>query len=216
MSPLIEQLIEALKASNWSLFILIIAIALIINLRPLSDFLEDRATRHQRFIQEALEYESLNKISKSFLEEELSYYIFKRITGISADAVLRAKLQNVISRSQGELQIRQLSKVKDFIRMKDGKLQVKVTNFEIGYAYINLILGVLVALMSLTLFLAPLLGFEANISQIFISIAVSVFLFALSMFMVTQASPALTAKRLAPIVQRLEESSDEPKVTHKA
>jgi len=204
MSSLLEPLLEALKASNWSTFFVIIAIAVILNLRSLSEFLEDRATRHQRFVQEALKLDALNQTSKLFLEEELNYFIFKRVTGISADAVLREKLQDVISRSGGELQIRQISRASEFIRMREGKLQIVVTTFDIGYALVNLVFGAMVSLIGLALFMLPGLVQKTNIPQIVTSATVGAVFFAFAMFMVAQAFPALIARRLTPIVQRLE------------
>lgn len=204
MSSLLAPLLDALKASNWSVVFAIIAIAVILNLRSLSEFIEDRATRHQRFVQEALKLDALNQTSKLFLEEELSYFIFKRITGISADAVLREKLRDVISRSGGELQIRQISRAREFIRMKEGKLQIVVTAFDIVFAFANLLFGALVALIALALFMLPGLAQQAALTQVINSAAVGAVLFAFSMFMVAQAFPTLIARRLAPIVQRLE------------
>ena len=204
MTSLLDPLLEALKTNNWSAFFIVIAIAVLLNLRPLSEFIEDRATRHQRFVQEALKLEALNQTSRAFLEEELNYFVFRRITGISADAVLRDKLRDVISRSGGELQIRQLSRAREFIRIKDGKLQLVVTTFDIGYSIVNLAFGAGVALIGLALFMLPGLVSQTSINQILTSTAVGVVAFAFSLFMIAQAFPTIVAKRLAPVLDRLE------------
>lgn len=209
MNSLMEPLLEALKASNWSVFFVIIAIAVMLNLRSMSEFLEDRSTRHQRFVQEALKLDALNHTSRLFLEEELNYFIFKRITGISADAVLREKLQDVISRSGGELQIRQISRAREFIRMSEGKLQIVVTKFDFFYAVVNLVFGAMVSLIGLALFMLPGLVQQISITQTVTSGAVGTVFFAFAMFIVAQAFPTLIARRLAPKVQRLEASVHE-------
>ncbi len=201
---LLDHLLEALKTGNWSVFFIVIAIAVLLNLRSLSEFLEDRATRHQRFVQEALKLEALNQTSRAFLEEELNYIVFRRITGISADEVLKEKLWDVISRSGGELQIRQLSKAREFIRMKDGKLQLVVTTYDVGYAIVNLVFGALVALIGLALFMLPGLVKQTSIDQILTSAAVGFVAFAFALFMVAQASPTFVARRLAPVLDRIE------------
>jgi len=204
MSSFLDPLLEALKTDNWSVFFIIIAIAVILNLRSLSEFLEYRATRHQRFVQDALKLEALNETSRKFLEEELNYFIFKRVTGISADAVLREKLQDVILRSRGELQIRQFSRAREFIRMKDGKLQIVFTAFDVVYAFANLIFGALVALIGLSLLMLPGLLQQTNLTLILTSAAAGVVVFPFSLFMVAQAFPTLVARQLAPVVERLE------------
>ena len=201
---LLDHLLEALKTDNWSVFFSVVAIAVLLNLRYLSKFLEDRATRHQRFVQEALKLEALNQTSRAFLEEELNYIVFRRITGISADEVLKEKLWDVISRSGGELQIRQLSKAREFIRMKDGKLQLVVTTYHVGYAIVNLVFGALVALIGLALFMLPGLVKQTSIDQILTSAALGLVAFVFALFMVAQASPTFVAKRLAPVIDRLE------------
>lgn len=204
MTSLLQPLIDALTASNWSVFFVIVAIAIVINLKSLSEFIEARSTRHQRFVQEALKLESLNATSKAFLEEELNYFIFKKITGISADATLREKLRDLISRSGGELQIRQVSRASEFIRMKGGKLSLEVSKFDVLYAYSNLVFGALVALIALSLFMLPGFVKETSIPQALVSTAIGAVFFAFSMFMVAQAFPVFIAKRLALVVDRLE------------
>jgi hypothetical protein len=142
-----------------------------------------------------LKLDALNQTSKLFLEEELNYFIFKRITGLSADANLREKLQDVISRSRGELQIRQISRASEFIRMREGKLQIVVTTFDVGYAFANLIFGALVALIALALVMLPGLVQQTNFAQAIGSAALGAVFFAFAMFMVAQAFPTLVARR---------------------
>ena len=118
--------------------------------------------------------------------------------------MLREKLRDVISRSGGELQIRQLSRAREFIKMKDGKLQLVVTPFDVGYAMANLVFGALVALIGLALFMLPGLAKQPSIDQILMSTAVGVVAFTFALFVVAQAFPTIVAKRLAPVVDRIE------------
>lgn len=208
MTSLLEPLLKALESSNWASFFVVVAIALLFNLRAISEFLEGRAARHQKFVEAALKLERLTNTSRQFLEEELNYYVFKRITGISADATLREKLRDVIERSAGELQIRQLSRVSQFIRVKEGRLTIVVHTIDSVWAYMNLIFGALVSLIALALFMAPGLVKMPTIAQSLVSVGFGVLFFVFAMFMVAEATPALLAKRIAPVVARLERAGD--------
>lgn len=151
MTNILEPLLKLLESNNWTGFFIVIAIALVFNLRAVSEYLDTRANRRQKFIEDALKLEKLSDTSKQFLEEELNYYVFKRVTGISADAVLREKLRDVIHRSGGDLQIRQLARVSQFLRMRDGKLTITVNQGEIVWSWLNQFLAACVALVALSL-----------------------------------------------------------------
>lgn len=193
-----------LNSNNWAGFFIVLAIALVVNLRAVSEYLDTRANRRQKFIEDALKLEKLSDTSKQFLEEELNYYVFKRVTGISADAVLREKLRDVIHRSGGDLQIRQLARVSQFLRMRDGKLTIAVSQGEIAWSWLNQFLAACVALVALSLFMAPGLVKGLAFTQVILSVAFGVFCFAFSMFLVLEAQPGLIAKRISPTLKQLE------------
>lgn len=204
MSTILDPLLTALNASNWTAFFVVIAATLILNLKKISDFFDERANRHRNFIEETLKGEAVSGAARTFLEEELNYFIFKKITGISADATLREKLRDVISKSEGELSIRHLAKAGQFIRMKRGKLSIVVTTSDHVWSAINILMACIVSLIALALFMLPGLAKNATMTQTLAAMGFGVIFFAFAVFVMSEAFPAIIGRRIAPIVDRLE------------
>jgi hypothetical protein len=204
MNVILDPLLTALESNNWTALFVIVAFALILNLKSISEFFENRANKHQRFIAEALKLEAISGASREFLHEELNYFIFKKITGISADATLREKLRDVIARSQGELQIRQLSRASQFIQMKGGRLKIVVTRADRFFALLNIVFGAFISFAGLALFMLPGLAKTTSLIQIVTAMCFGLVFFAFALFLISEAFPAFAAIRISPIITRLE------------
>lgn len=204
MSNILEPLLAALNASNWTAFFVVIAVTLILNLKKIADFIDERANRHRKFVEETLKVEAVSGAARVFLEEELNYFIFKKITGIYADATLREKLGDVIARSEGELSIRQMAKARQFIRMKRGKLSIVVTAWDRVWSAINIFMAGTVSLIALALFMLPGLAKAPTLTQTLTAMGFGSFFFAFAVFVMSEALPAIIGRRIAPVVDRLE------------
>ncbi|MFO6420537.1 hypothetical protein ACLBKS_10070 [Hylemonella sp. W303a] len=209
MEMLFDPLLRALETGNWGIVFLVVAVALIFNLRAILDFFEHRRQRREEFVKEALKIDALTDASRSIFEEELNYLLFKKITGISANRALREKLKDIVDRSAGEVQLSHLCRVKNLLRMKSGKLSVVVSRsarFEWG---LNWLLAIAMALFALTFFMLPSALKGVTLQQLGSLMTLGMLFFVFALFLVSQTVPVSTAKWLGPLVTRLESASTE-------
>ena len=207
MDKFLEPLLKGLESGDWSIVFAIVSVALIFNLRPIFDFFERRRQRREEFVKEALKIDALIGASRSILEEELNYLLFKKITGISANRTLRDKLKDVVDRSGGEIQISHLARVKGLIRMKNGQLSIVVGNFAKFEWVINWVLAISMAIFALSFFMLPSAIKGITFQQLISLMALGALFFVFALFLVSQTIPVSTAKWLGPLITRLESAN---------
>jgi hypothetical protein len=201
---LLEPLLNALQNGNWGLFFVVIAIALIINLRAIQEFLEYRESRHERFVKEAIKIDSVDPLVRSFLAEELDHVLFKRVTGISADRALREKIKDLVDRSGGELKVSQIAKAKSHVKMKSGRLLIEFTAFDKFHSIVNYCFAIVIAVYALIFFMLPSAIKGVTIQQLTVFMLIGILLFFFSLFIISQTSPYQVARKLKPIIESLE------------
>lgn len=207
LEKLLEHLLNSLDKGNWLVVIVIIAIAVIVNIKAILEFFERRGKRRDEFVKESLKLEEVKDSTRFFLEEELNYLVFKRITGISANKILREKIKILIDKSNGELQTFQLAHASNHLKMKDGKLTINITIADnIEYIF-NWSFAIFILLFSLFCLLLPIIVKGIAIQQIVIFIGLSVLMFFFGLFLVSQTLPIFVAKKIHPIIEKIESIS---------
>lgn len=203
MDKLLEPLLKAIADGSWGAAFVVVAIAVVLNLRPILEFLERRENRREEFVKDALKSEVLAGAARAFLEEELNYLLFRKVTGIAADWPLREKLKEVIDKANGEIQTFQLAKVKSHLRMRDGQLNIEIRAIDKVEWFISWCLAILIALLAVTIFILPGSIKGISILQVMTLMGMSMIFFALALFLVAQTIPLSTAKRIKPILERV-------------
>ncbi len=122
-------ILEAIKNGKWELVITTILIVLIYRLPTIVNSYESNASKREKYAKEAIKIESLSKTVHGFLEEEINYLVFKRLTGIKAHAELRSKIKEITQRANNQLTIDLLSRAWRYVKYNEEnkKLSVRIT-----------------------------------------------------------------------------------------
>lgn len=207
IDKLLDPLLKGLENGNWGIVFVVVAIALIVNLRPILEFLERRESRREEFVKEAIKIDAVAGSVRSFLEEELNYLLFKKVTGIPANRALREKIKDVVDRSAGEIQTFQLARAKKHMKMKDGKLEVSIDTSDKVEWFFNWFAAIAMALFALGFFMLPSAIKGVTLQQLVTLMGLGFLFFLFALFLVSQTIPLSVARKLEPIITRLEFSS---------
>ncbi|KAL0630452.1 hypothetical protein Q9L58_010701, partial [Maublancomyces gigas] len=206
IDKLLEPLFKALESGNWGIVFVVVAIALVFNLRPIFEFFERREGRREDFVKEALKIEGVASVVRSLLEEELNYLLFKKVTGIAANQPLRDKLKDIVDRSAGEIQTSQLARAKSHIKMQGGKLHVTTSAFDKAEWLFNWAFAIAMAVFAVAFFMLPSAIKGITFQQLGSLMGLGVLFFLFALFLVSQTIPYSTARRLQPLIAKLEGS----------
>ena len=209
IEKLLDPLLKALENGNWGVVFIVAAIALVFNLRPILEFLERREGRREEFVKDAIKIEAVAGAVRAFLEEELNYLMFKKVTGIAANKALRDKLKDIVDRSAGEIQTFQLAQAKSHIRMKQGKLLVEISTANKIEWIFNWSLAVAMAIFALIFFMLPSAIKGITLLQLGSLMGLGFVFFLFALFLVSQTISYTVAKKLQPIVANLESMEPE-------
>jgi hypothetical protein len=205
LEKLLDVLLKSLENGNWLIVIIIVAIAVIVNLRAILEFIERWGTKREEYIKEALKNETIVGATRTFLEEELNCIIFKKVTEISADRFFREKIKDLINRSNGDLQPYQFARARKHLQMKGGKLDIVITRVDRAEHVFNFVSAGIIAIFSLFFFMLPASIKFAATHQIVIVMGSGVLMFFFALFLVLQTVPLSVAKRIEPIIKQLED-----------
>ncbi len=209
IEKLLDPLLKALESGSWGIVFLLVAVAVIANLRPILEFLERRESRREEFVKGALQVEAVAGAARSFLEEELNYLLFKKVTGIPADRHLREKLKDIVDRSAGEIQTSQLAKkAKPHLRMKGGRLSIVIGTSDRIESAFNWFFAITMAFLAIALFMLPSAIKGVTLQQLLSLMALGIVFFFFALFLVSQTIPLSVAKKISPIIERLETPND--------
>jgi hypothetical protein len=208
IDKLFDPFLKGLESGNWGIVFVVVAVALIVNLRPILEFLERRESRREEFVKEAIKIEAVAGAVRSFLEEELNYLLFKKVTGIPANRALRDKIKDVVDRSAGEIQTFQLARAKNHIKMKDGKLRIIIDTSDKAEWLFNWVAAIAMTLFALGFFMLPSAIKGVTLQQLATLMGIGFLFFLFALFLVSQTIPLSVARKLEPIITKLESPPD--------
>jgi hypothetical protein len=207
MEKILEVLLKSIQDGQWSVGAVVVIIAVVVNLRGILDYVERRGSKRENYVKDALKNEVVRDTTRTFLEEELNYLVFRKITGISADRALREKIGMLVDRSGGDLQPFQFARARKFIKLKDGKLTVGVSTFDHIEKYFNRAAAIFVAIFGVGSFILPVaVSKGAPLQYAFTSLAFGMLMVLFALFLLSQTIPIAVAGRIKPIVDKLEAS----------
>lgn len=207
LGHLLDELLKKLEGGNWFIAGAIIAIACFFHLNSIFEFFERRGSRREEFVKEALKIEAVSDTTRTFLEEELNYLVFKRVTGIPADKALREKIKMLVDASQGELRTFQFARARKYLSMEGGRLRVIITRSHKIENFLNWVFTGLIALCALLMFRIAATVKDASFLQIGVFVGLGFTMFAFAMFLVLQTVPLSIAKVIAPKIDALENTT---------
>lgn len=205
LEKLLDALLKSLENGNWLIVIIIVAIAVIVNLRAILEFIERWGTKREEYIKEALKIETIVGATRVFLEEELNCIIFKKVTEISADRFFREKIKDLVDRSNGDLQPYQFAKARKHLKMKGGKLDIVITRADRVEHVFNFVYAGIMVIFALFFFMLPVSIKFAALHQVVIVMGLGVLMFFFALFLVLQTAPLSVAKHIEPIIKHLED-----------
>lgn len=205
LDELIKKLIDSLENGNWLIALVVIAIAIIVNLKDILEFLERQGNKKEEFIKEALKIDSVKGAARTFIEEELNYLIFKKVTGISADKVFREKVKEIIEKAEGELQFFQVARARKHLSVKEGKIIVKLSGWDRVEYYFNWVVAANTVVFGLLFLILPTTIKGLTIYQFAVFFFVSIISFFFSVFLAGQTMPFSEAKRIQPLIERVQQ-----------
>lgn len=209
IDKLLDPLLKGLESGNWGIVFAVVAVALVVNLRPILEFLERRESRREEFVKEAIKIDAVAGAVRSFLEEELNYLLFKKVTGIPANRVFRDKLKDIVDRSAGEIQTFQLARARNHLEMKNGRLRVVVRTIHKIEWYFNWASAIAMALFALGFFMLPSAIKGVTLQQLAVLMSLGVVFFFFALFLVSQTIPLSVARKLEPIITSLESPAED-------
>jgi hypothetical protein len=201
---LLELIAKIVDGYSGPTFAVAICVGLIFNSVKILAFFEAIQSRRKAFLESALKVESLDEPSRSMLNEEINRYYFKKITGITANSALRAKINQLVSRQDAPINIFQLARIRNHLKLNAGKLSITIDKFDYVYAGYNLLLAIPVALLAVSLLLLTIPIKPIDIRSILGLYVSSSLLFCVALFLLAQAIPVIVARRLIPVLKEIE------------
>ncbi|CAH0444601.1 hypothetical protein ACQUJT_12455 [Ralstonia pseudosolanacearum] len=161
--------------------------------------------RRRRFLVDALKQDGLDATTRTFLLEELNALLVQRATGIVGNQIYRATVLALIARSNGELRAGQFARAGRFLQLQDGsRIDVVIRRSDMFEYWATILYGLFLLVLALGLFSLPKLAPIDDPIAIVGLIALGVATLAFGGFMFAQTLPYTVAKRIAPVLQRLQ------------
>lgn len=203
---LLDIFSKSIESGNWLTVIVIavVIVALRVNLRGILEFLERNGTKRERYIKEMLKIKAINSVTRAFLVEEINYITFRKITGISADKINREKVDGLVDRSNGELPAFRIARAWKYIKMRDRKLVVEITSWDKVENYFNRVSAGVMMIFAMWCFVLLIDHKDATAYQAASLVIVGVMAFLAAMFLVWQNIPMSIAKKIEPLIVRLQ------------
>lgn len=206
MDTLIDWLIKAWDSGNVATLAFAALLLGGFKLNSILSLAQRISGRRRRFLVDALKQDGLDAATRAFLLEELNALLVQRATGIVGNQVYRSTVLALIARSNGELRAGQFARAGRFLQLRDGsRIDVVIRRSDTFEYWATILYGLFLLVLALGLFslpkLAPPIGNPIAVAGL---IALGVATLAFGCFMFAQTMPYTVAKRIAPVLQRLQ------------
>lgn len=200
MKDVLDKLIESLSNGNILLSVVIVAVAFVFNYKKIVEFLEERKKARITKLTEALKCDFVTGVTKEHLEEELATEQFKITTGIRLEKQFREAVIQAHKSANGELAFIHFKRALPHLLYEQNLLKVKVSLFERVNYWFNLIFGFVLAFSGLAFMVLPSQVAEGSFVQIITTFGAGCFFFAISLFMLSQTFPVVSARKIENLV----------------
>lgn len=167
------------------------------------DFFRRIHSRKQDELISYAKHEQLPEHVRTRAAQEFSRMTYAKITGIHGDHHFITKIDTLIQNSHGEIQLLDIRRARQFLKLIGGEIVVKVTRTDQAERVFILCASLFsLAVSVLTFATGMLMDIPIHQHAIFISVAVGTYLAAL--LMLREAQPVRIARKLEPLLERLQ------------
>jgi hypothetical protein len=201
---LLEQFFNAIKTDNPYAIAAVVLVSLVLSFRSVLSFIETRQARRNELLENGLKHQYLDETVRLAIEENRNSFYFAMATGIKANKQLRTKIIDINERSNGEISPFQLAKVKNLLKLQNGKLCVSITGSDWFAASINLLCACLLTSFASLLLIAAIVPSAMTTAQTLSLILASCLLQLASVYLSTEAVSIWKAQKLSKIIEKTE------------
>ncbi len=205
MDNLIDWLIKAWESGNVATLAFAALLLGGFKLNSILSLAQRISGRRRRFLVDALRQDGLDAATRAFLLEELNALLVQRATGIVGNRAYRSTVLALIARSNGDLQAGQFARAGRFLRLQDGsRIDVVIRRSDTFEYWATILYGLFLLVLAFGLFSLPRLAPIGNPVAVLGLIVLGVATLAFGGFMFSQTLPYTIARRIAPVLQRLQ------------
>jgi len=191
------DLIKDSVANKNIAFAMIGAIYLLLNVKNILLFLDERKKVKISQLLDALQCEHIQGTTKSYLEEELANEHFKIVTGIYLEKEYREAILLAHKKAKGELAFRHFKRALPHLHYKDGVLSIKIDTFDNVTAIINVVFGMGLVVLGVFSIGQSVFHFTAKGFLVFMQYAgLGFFMWAMALFALYQMLPIISARKV--------------------
>ena len=209
MQEIIKKIIESIESGNFLFVVIFAVIALLMNLSKIQAFIDSRKKRKIENIKEALESNYVNDSTKNHLKELIETEYFNLSTGIYLEKDFREALIKLHQNYKGELRFVHFKRAIPHLEYKKQEIKVNITTFEKFLYYFNIVFGALIGIYALTLVLLPSLFNDPTFVQVLSMYGLAGFFLFVSLFMVSQTFPVISARKIEKWLVDIEQLNSE-------
>ena len=204
MQEIIAKIIESLENGNILLVLVFAIFALLLNGPKILEFVESRKRIRIEKLKEAISNGSVKGATKVHLENELESEYFKLATGLYLEREFRESIISLHEKAKGEIKFVHFKRALPHLKYSSEvpNLVVKITLFEKMAYYFNIVGGSVMTLLGVTIVFIPTMSSETSFSVILYSVGMGVFLIAVSVFMLYQAFPMISARYVRELIEK--------------
>lgn len=186
------------------MLIVIVTVAMAFNFRKIIEFIEYRKKAKILSLVDALNCKQVEGLTKEHLQEELVREHFKLTTGIGVEKEFREAIIEAHKRGAGSVNFLHFKRALPHLKCTENTLSVNISCIEKFLHVFNIVFGFVLLLLSLFLMFIPSQMGEATLLQLFWVLGMGGFVFVISLFMLYQTVPVLSAKYIATVLENID------------
>lgn len=199
----LDRFFLSLEEGNILFPVIIVLVAIILNYKKISDYLEERKRARALTISQALNCDYVSGLTKEHLKEELVTEHFKIATGLRLEKEFRESVINLHKRMEGSISFSHFKKAIEHLEYKDSEIKIKLTWYDKAGFWFNLIFGCILALLGMLIFIVPTHLADVSVVQFFMFVGLGAFFFSTSVMMLNQTFPVRSAKLIKKELDKL-------------
>lgn len=208
MEYILDRLMKQLENGNYITALAILFIVLLFKAKDILIFLNLFKSNKLNRLKNLYQIKSLSSINENILKECIEKEIFNEVTGINTEKILREKIVMIHNISQGVLTYKDFQLALPFLKIKDYKLVVSFTKWDILTVYFNIFISIILFSISWYFMSLPSLIGEMPLYKTFFSILIGIIIYAFGGFILSLTFSLRTAKRIQDDIIKLQENQN--------
>ncbi|MDH5525186.1 MAG: hypothetical protein OEY01_14515 [Desulfobulbaceae bacterium] len=198
---LIESIVTAIKSGDFTVLIIAMVIAVIINIRNIIEITAHIKLWRINNINEALSSSTTNGNAKLLYEDELQKEYFHKITGLELSKNMRNYILCLYKISQDELRFRDIKRSIKYMYPDKNIFLIRISIWNhIGQLY-NRATAACTFIIGILIMVATVLGKKTTISHFFATFSIGFTILLFSMAMITQCFNVNSAKKVQSFIK---------------